>query len=42
LKDIEIENKYLVTGHGFAVTALDRLHNESPSGTIQWIVAIDE
>jgi uncharacterized lipoprotein YddW (UPF0748 family) len=42
LKDIEIENKYLVTGHGFAVTALDRLHNESPSGTIQWIVANDE
>lgn len=42
LKDIEIENKYVVSGHGFAVTALDRLHNESNSGTIQWIVANDE
>jgi hypothetical protein len=42
LKEIEIDHKLLVTGHGFAVTALDRLHNESISGTIQWIVTNDE
>lgn len=42
LRDIEIENKSLVSGYGFAVTALDRLHNESIPGTIQWIISNED
>ena len=33
-----IDPSELQTGYGFVVTAFDRLHNESPAGTIQWIV----
>jgi uncharacterized lipoprotein YddW (UPF0748 family) len=33
-----IDNAEMQPGHGFVVTAFDRLHNESPAGTIQWIV----
>ena len=33
-----IESSEMQTSHGFVVTAFDRLHNESPAGTIQWIV----
>lgn len=42
LREIEIENKLLVSGYGFTVTALDRLHNESIPGTIQWIVSNED
>ncbi len=33
-----IDPSEMQSGHGFVVTAFDRLHNESPAGTIQWIV----
>ena len=33
-----IDASEIQSGHGFVVTAFDRLHNESPAGTIQWIV----
>ena len=42
IKDIEIETKLLVSGYGFAITALDRLHNESIPGTIQWIISNED
>jgi len=36
--ELMIEANSVESGHGFVVTALDRLHNESPAGTVQWIV----
>ncbi|WP_459517774.1 glycoside hydrolase family 10 protein [Aquirufa aurantiipilula] len=37
-KQLIIDSKWIKSGTGFVVTALDRLHNESIPGTIQWIV----
>lgn len=36
--ELNIEASSVESGHGFVVTAVDRLHNESPAGTVQWIV----
>ena len=36
--ELSIEASSVESGHGFVVTAVDRLHNESPAGTVQWIV----
>lgn len=33
-----IDASDIQSGFGFVVTAFDRLHNESPAGTIQWII----
>ena len=37
--ELAMENAWMEIGHGFVITACDRLHNESPAGTIQWIVS---
>jgi hypothetical protein len=36
--EMQIEASTVESGHGFVVTAVDRLHNESTAGTVQWIV----
>jgi uncharacterized lipoprotein YddW (UPF0748 family) len=33
-----LDKNWIRPGYGFAVTALDRLHNESLPGTIQWLI----
>ncbi len=39
---LKIPKNWVNSGYGFAVTAFDRLHNESVPGTIQWVVAVEE
>ena len=39
LTQITLENQHIKSGYGFVVTAFDRLHNESPAGTVQWLIS---
>ncbi|MEY2793809.1 MAG: N-acetylmuramoyl-L-alanine amidase [Bacteroidota bacterium] len=39
---LNIPNNWMSSGYGFAVTACDRMHNESTPGTIQWVIAVEE
>jgi uncharacterized lipoprotein YddW (UPF0748 family) len=39
---LKIPNEWMSSGYGFAVTAFDRLHNESVPGTIQWVINVEE
>ena len=38
MNQLILSNNWIRSGYGFAVTALDRLHNESLPGTIQWLI----
>lgn len=38
MNQLILDNNWIRSGYGFAVTALDRLHNESLPGTIQWLI----
>jgi hypothetical protein len=38
MNQLILDKNWIRSGYGFAVTALDRLHNESLPGTIQWLI----
>ena len=38
MNELILDTSWIRSGYGFAVTALDRLHNESLPGTIQWLI----
>lgn len=38
LNQLILDKSWIKSGYGFTVTALDRLHNESLPGTIQWLI----
>lgn len=40
--NLVIPSNLMRSGYGFAITAFDRLHNESIPGTIQWVVPVEE